>query len=79
MKVTSTKVEEKPKFQPFTLNLLIETEEEAIELYCLFNHSILVEFVKNLKDSDIRSEIKKNVRDFDYSAKHLELNRMITR
>ena len=37
MKVSRNKVE--PSFTPFTLNITVESEEEARALYAVFNHS----------------------------------------
>lgn len=49
MKVTNKSMQE---FQPFTLEFLIETEEEARAMFAIFNHVDNLELFKNKIYSD---------------------------
>ena len=42
MKISTSIDEEYQVFKPFTLHLRIETEEELKQIFCLFNHTVIL-------------------------------------
>lgn len=59
---------EENKFKPFVLKIHIDTEDEAAELYSVFNYKPLVDCLRDLNAPDIREIIEEAAgkRGFDW-------------
>lgn len=55
MKVKSTKIE--PEFQPTSITITFETQDELYDFYSLFNHSTITRLVPSLDHDKIRESL----------------------
>ena len=65
-------------FNPITLEITLESKEEAGQMYALFNHGSILEAVPSLDGSAIRDAIKSAIGKCpDYQSTHHHLCKIL--